>query len=119
MRAVGQRVQPGAVVILMTAYGEVEIAVKAIKHGLPDAIRIDGHNPLTLLHDALSEGLHNDSDEDCLLIAETVRLILFRLSEVCAEVLAERRELSSAVAKSRLVYVPGLTSNAALHLVAG
>jgi hypothetical protein len=31
-------------------------AVDAIKHGIPSALFVDGHNPLTLLHTALSKG---------------------------------------------------------------
>ena len=38
-------------------------AVEAIKHGVPESLLIDGHNPLTLLHSALSEGLHAQTDE--------------------------------------------------------
>jgi len=33
-------------------------AIAMIKAAIPESLLIDGHNPLTLLHDALSEGLH-------------------------------------------------------------
>jgi hypothetical protein len=33
---------------------------------IPATLLIDGHNPLALLHDTLSEGIHELSDEECL-----------------------------------------------------
>jgi len=39
-------------------------AVDKVKSAIPASLRIDGHNPLTLLHDALSDGLHEGSDEE-------------------------------------------------------
>ena len=41
-------------------------AIDAVKHGIPQALLINGHNPLTLPHSALSEGLHEQTDEVCL-----------------------------------------------------
>src|ERR1700730_9344108 len=41
-------------------------AIDLIKAAIPEALLIDGHNPLTLLHSALSEGLHAQTDEQCL-----------------------------------------------------
>ena len=41
-------------------------AVENVKHGMPQALLINGHNPLTLLHSALSEGLHAQTDEQCM-----------------------------------------------------
>src|SRR5690606_15209627 len=37
-------------------------AIRAIKHAIPDSLMIEGHNPLVLLHDTLSDGLHGQSD---------------------------------------------------------
>ena len=39
-------------------------AVELIGDAIPDALRIVGHNTLTLLHSALSEGLHERTDDD-------------------------------------------------------
>jgi DNA-binding NtrC family response regulator len=49
------RLQPGAAVILMTAYGAVETAVKAMKHGAADFILKPWHNErlLTTLNNSL------------------------------------------------------------------
>jgi polyhydroxyalkanoate synthesis regulator phasin len=41
-------------------------AVEKIKHGLPEVLLINSENPLTLLYKALSEDLHNGTDEDVL-----------------------------------------------------
>lgn len=80
-------------------------AVERMKHGIPDALRIDGHNPMSLLHKALSEGLHAQSDEQCLELATSIRLVLTEFSERVAQALRDDAELASAV--SRLLGVNG------------
>lgn len=74
-------------------------AVESIKIALPAALNINGHNPLTLLHRALSQGLHAESDEDCLEAASAVRLVLIEMVERIAHVSAERAELDAAVSR--------------------
>lgn len=74
-------------------------AVKAIKDGLPQALLIDGHNPLTLLHSALSEGLHAQSDEECLELATSIRVVLTDLAERVAQALKDEAELKTAVSR--------------------
>lgn len=74
-------------------------AVKRIKHGIPSSLLIDGHNPLTLLHDALSEGLHAESDEVCLKMAEAIRRILIELSSRTTELLKKDAELTEAISQ--------------------
>src|SRR6266496_2162514 len=51
---------------LETARKETQFskAIDIVKDGIPDVLRINGHNPLTLLHTALSDGLHEQSDEE-------------------------------------------------------
>ncbi len=44
-----------------------------VKELLPLSLRPDGLNPLDIVYEALSEGLHRSSDEDCLSIATQVR----------------------------------------------
>jgi hypothetical protein len=56
-------------------------AIKSIKGGIPQVLLINGHNPLTLLHKALSEGLHAQSDQECLQLATSIRTILTELAE--------------------------------------
>jgi hypothetical protein len=80
-------------------------AVAIIKDGLPSALLLDGgHNPLTLLYAALSHHLHSETDESCLELARSVRLILGHLSERIDVVLKDSTELRQSV--SRLLADP-------------
>ena len=74
-------------------------AVEDIAEAIPDALRISGHNPLTLLHSALSKGLHNKSDEECLVAAHAIRVVLTEMANRMSEILKETAELHQAVAK--------------------
>lgn len=74
-------------------------AIESIRSGLPDTLMFNGHNPLTLLHSALSEGLHVETDEECLEWAKSVRVILVELSERVGEVLKQRADLDQAVSR--------------------
>jgi hypothetical protein len=56
-------------------------AIEKIKHAIPQALRISGHNPLVLLHSALSEGLHAKTDDECLFLARDIRVVLTELVE--------------------------------------
>ena len=72
-------------------------AVERIKTSLPDGLNVQGHNPLTLLYNALSDGLHNDTDDECLELAHSIKLVLFEFSERLDSALKENDELSLAV----------------------
>ena len=72
-----------------------------MKDAIPRDLYIKGHNPFTLLHSALSEGLHDASDEECLVAANDIRLILFEFAERLTEAMKERKELDETL--SRLV----------------
>ena len=74
-------------------------AIEAIKDGIPDVLRIGPHNPLTLLHTALSEGLHEHTDKECLEIAQEIRLVLTELAERLSQALKEEAELQTAVSR--------------------
>ncbi len=75
-----------------------ENAVKTVKDAIPDSLRHSGgHNPLTLLHDALSAGLHNEDDNQCLELAKDIRLLLTDLSERTTQALTNNAELGQAV----------------------
>ena len=39
---------------------------------MPESLLINGHSPILLLHSALSEGLHAQTDEQCLELAEAL-----------------------------------------------
>ena len=74
-------------------------AVDAIKHGIPESLLIDGHNPLVLLHSALSEGLHAQTDEECLELATSIRVVLSELVERMSSALKEEVTLTTAVTR--------------------
>lgn len=74
-------------------------AIDMIKAAIPESLRIDGHNPLSLLHDALSEALHTHTDEECLDLAMSIRVVLTELAERTAVALKEEATLKDAVTK--------------------
>jgi hypothetical protein len=74
-------------------------AVQSIRHAIPTSLLVDGHNPLKLLHAALSEGLHADSDELCLESAEGIRLVLSDFVERVELALKNDASLRAAVGR--------------------
>jgi len=72
-------------------------AIEKIKHALPESLKINGYDPLKLLHSALSEGVHLHTDEECLQQAEDIRIVLFEFAERLAEALKDEVTLNSAV----------------------
>lgn len=74
-------------------------AVASIKHGIPQVLLINGHNPLTLLHGALSEGLHAQTDEECLELAISIRVVMSELAENLSQALKDEAELNVAVTR--------------------
>ena len=76
-------------------------AVDQVKDAIPESLLIDGHNPLTLLHTALSKGLHDEDEDDakCLELAQSIRVVLTDLAERISLALKEEVELSKAVSR--------------------
>ena len=75
-------------------------AMDNVKGAMPEALLIQGHhNPLTLLHTALSRGLHADTDEQCLELAHDVRVVLAELAERLGQALKDEAELNTAVTR--------------------
>jgi hypothetical protein len=72
-------------------------AVEKIKDSIPDTLFINGANPLILLHDALSDGLHNRSDDECLGLAHDIRVVLAELVDRIGLALKSDTELTDAV----------------------
>jgi hypothetical protein len=66
---------------------------------MPQILLINGHNPLTLLHSALSGGLHDQSDEECLALATSIRVIMTELAERLGQALKDEAELNAAVSQ--------------------
>jgi hypothetical protein len=67
-------------------------AMDSVKDALPQALFVNGHNPLTLLHSALSRGLHANTDKQCLEAARDVRLVLAELVERIGSALKDEAE---------------------------
>ncbi|WP_120987369.1 hypothetical protein [Aliarcobacter cryaerophilus] len=94
-----------------TSQSNIEILEKAIeetqftkaldmaKNAIPESLLINGHSPIKLLHSALSEGVHALSDEECLEMASSVRIVLGELSERLAQALKDEAELTKALSR--------------------
>ena len=54
---------------------------------------------LLLLHSALSAGIHDKSDDECLELAKSIRMVLSGLAERLGQALTQKKELSEAVSK--------------------
>ncbi|HLA72846.1 MAG TPA: hypothetical protein VK624_15165 [Steroidobacteraceae bacterium] len=98
--AVAQGAKPEIIETLdrAAAMNSFDQAVKTVKDAIPDSLKYGGgHNPLTLLHTALSQGLHNDDDADCLTLAKDIRLVLTDLADRTTQALKDNTALSQAV----------------------
>ena len=73
--------------------------VECIKQALPPNLFINGHNPLLLLHDALSQELHAGTDEACLEIATDIRVVLAALAQRMAEAVREDATLKESLTR--------------------
>ena len=85
--------------ILKRAVSETQFskALDMTKDAIPETLLINGHNPLKLLHSALSEGVHELSDEQCLAIASSVRVILGELADRMSQALKDEAEIRDAL----------------------
>ena len=72
-------------------------AIEKLSGGPLRAIYMDGHNPLTLLYDEISEGVHAGDDSENLQSAARIRIVLTHLAETLDTILAERKEVEEAV----------------------
>ena len=71
--------------------------VEAIKHALPQSLLVNGHNPLLLLHSALSAGVHELTDDQCLELAASARVLLIEFAERMAQAMKDEAELTNAI----------------------
>jgi len=73
-------------------------AVDDLNDVIPESLLLDGgHNPLKLLHTALSKGLHAKTDEECLRYATSIRILLADLTEKMGAALRKNSELDAAI----------------------
>jgi hypothetical protein len=98
---VGEKIAiPSAMLrILQAAKDEIQFskAMETVKDAIPQALLVNGHNPLTLLHRALSVGVHDLSDVECLQRAHDVRVVLIELAERLGQSLKDEAELNTAI----------------------
>jgi hypothetical protein len=90
---------PEVISLLNTAKREVQFssALEKAKEAIPAALLINGHNPLTLLHSALSSGIHAKDDAECLELANDIRIVMSELANRLGQALNDEKELSAAV----------------------
>jgi hypothetical protein len=86
--------------LLEAAKTEVQFskALVSVKDAIPQTLLINGHNPLTLLHRALI-GVHEQTDERCLELAQDVRVVLTELAERLGQALKDEAELNTAITR--------------------
>jgi len=72
-------------------------AIDNIKGSFPQSLLIEGKNPLKLLHQALSQGIHDHSDDECLALAQGIRVVLSELIERMDSLSQEKGKLADAV----------------------
>ncbi len=58
-----------------------EEKIELVQDLLPASLQPSGINPLKSLHSALSDGIHNKTDEECLELADAIKTILIYLLE--------------------------------------
>lgn len=92
-------VEPNIVSSLEAAKDEIQFskAMKGVKDAIPQALLVNGHNPLTLLHKALSAGVHDLTDGECLQLAHDVRVVLIELADRLGQALKDEAELNTAI----------------------
>ena len=79
---------------------QFKTVVDRIKHVIPESLLIKGHNPLILLHKALSQGMHpNLTDEQCLQYATHIRIILCELCEKMTAITKNDKGINAALSK--------------------
>ena len=72
-------------------------ALDMAKDAMPESLLINGHSPILLLHSALSEGVHALTDEQCLELAGSVRVVLGELSDRLSQALKDEAGLTKAL----------------------
>jgi hypothetical protein len=100
---VAQRIGAPAEMIASLTKAKQEIqftkAMDCVKPTIPDSLMINGQNEITLLHSALSHGVHSLTDAKCLELAHDARVALAELSDRIGQLLKDEAELSVAVSR--------------------
>jgi hypothetical protein len=74
-----------------------EDKLKVAAHAVPEVLKPDGANPFQAMYDILSGGIHAQSEEECLQIADDVREIFDYLFDRLRAEIAERTAFVSKV----------------------
>ena len=74
-----------------------KIAVELIGDTIPQALLINGYNPLALLEQAMTKGSYVQRDSDALKLATAIRKILTELAERVARALEDQTDIDEAV----------------------
>jgi len=74
-------------------------AVDMIGDGIPDVLKIDGHNPIAVLYEALSVHIHEKDDAECLKLAESMRIVLGHLADKINEAKKNHTDVSRALGR--------------------
>ena len=90
---------PDRIRILTAATAELGFtrSMDIAKGAVPTSLFVDGHNPFQALYDACGDGIHEYTDEECIVRARIIRLVLGRFAERAKAVLAEDTEFRAAV----------------------
>lgn len=73
--------------------------IKLVKDLLPSALKPNGMNPMAILYEALSEGLHAETDEQCVELAQEVREVLVYLVNRLLAVKTADKEFTDGMKK--------------------
>jgi hypothetical protein len=73
--------------------------IKLVKDLLPSSLKPEGYNPLGVLHHALSEGIHELSEDECLIRASSIRTVLIFLVDKVQHSKDSTQEFTEAMRK--------------------
>jgi len=74
-----------------------DVRIGVVKDLLPPILRPNNTNPLSDLHSAFSQGLHAESDEECLDLAESTRLSLVFLVRMVTRTKRDAADYTSQI----------------------
>jgi len=99
--AIKQEVPKEIIQLIEEAEKETQFgkAVDILRDAIPKSLYIKTHNPITLLHDTASVGLHGLTDEQCLDTAGAIRIILSKLADNIHQAIKDDDQIKAALTK--------------------
>lgn len=100
--------EPAAIALLKSAAADQSFSrgLEAARDALPSSLYIQGHNPLSILHTALSKLLHELPDDECLKVSHEIREILTLLAERMADAIQSKNRISAAIDRLQKIGPP-------------